>query len=153
MGKDTMKILTVDKTKCNGCGACQVLCSAVKKNKVQPSESRIRIRRSGDPDVQNVSVCQHILDAPIRRRRLSPRTERFRRFWANKKFFVQSGQDNKRTPRCGLLFIWRTAGAFCELCYKSKFFIAFCLTLLVNGSRIRKGAQPAQFLPKRKRGE
>mgnify|MGYP005857452547 CR=1 FL=1 len=59
MGKDTMKILTVDKTKCNGCGACQVLCSAVKKNKVQPSESRIRIRRSGDPDVQNVSVCQH----------------------------------------------------------------------------------------------
>lgn len=54
-----MKILTVDKSKCNGCGACQVLCSAVKKNKIQPAESRIRIRHSKDPDIQNVSVCQH----------------------------------------------------------------------------------------------
>ncbi len=54
-----MKVLTVDKSKCNGCGACQVICSLMKKNRIQPIESRIRVRRSSDINLQNVSVCQH----------------------------------------------------------------------------------------------
>lgn len=54
-----MKILSIDRSKCNGCGACQSICSLVKKGEMRPSESRIRVRRVGGPDTQYVSVCQH----------------------------------------------------------------------------------------------
>lgn len=54
-----MKVLSIDRTKCSGCGACQVICSLVKKRGGYPSESRIRIRRAGGTDTQHVSVCQH----------------------------------------------------------------------------------------------
>lgn len=54
-----MKILSIDRTKCNGCGLCQNVCSLVKKQKVQPSESRIRIRRVGGRETEYAAVCQH----------------------------------------------------------------------------------------------
>ena len=54
-----MRILTIDRSKCNGCGACQTICSLVKKGGVCPSEARIRSRRTGGVDTQYVSVCQH----------------------------------------------------------------------------------------------
>jgi len=54
-----MKILSIDRKKCNGCGACQAICSLVKKEQMRPSESRIRVRRVGGPDTQYASVCQH----------------------------------------------------------------------------------------------
>ena len=58
-----MKILTFDQSKCDGCGACQRLCSLRKKGKVQPSESRIRIKRTdgaeGEAPFLRAVYCQH----------------------------------------------------------------------------------------------
>lgn len=54
-----MKILTYDQSKCNNCGACQVICSLEKKGKIQPSESRIHIRTAEGPDALSAAVCQH----------------------------------------------------------------------------------------------
>lgn len=54
-----MKILSIDRERCSGCGACQILCSLAKKGSVDPAESRIRIRRAGGADTQYPSVCQH----------------------------------------------------------------------------------------------
>ena len=54
-----MKILTIDRAKCTGCGACQMICSIAKKGTVMPSDARIRIRRAGGIDTQYAVVCQH----------------------------------------------------------------------------------------------
>lgn len=54
-----MKVLTINRSQCNGCGACQMVCSLTKKNGLCPSESRIRVRRVGGTETQYVCVCQH----------------------------------------------------------------------------------------------
>ena len=57
-----MKILTFDQSKCDGCGACQAVCSLAKKGKIQPSEARIRIKQAKDAggEVSLRAVhCQH----------------------------------------------------------------------------------------------
>ena len=54
-----MKILTFDQSRCISCGACQVICSLVKKGKIQPSEARIHVSCAEGPDVLRVAVCQH----------------------------------------------------------------------------------------------
>lgn len=54
-----MKILSIDRTKCSGCGLCQSVCSLVKKSRVQPSQARIRVRRTGGRDTEYVTFCQH----------------------------------------------------------------------------------------------
>lgn len=52
-----MKILTFDQSKCDGCGACQALCSLAKTGAVRPSEARIRLKRADD--VLRAVYCQH----------------------------------------------------------------------------------------------
>lgn len=54
-----MRILTIDRTKCNGCGACQAICSINKKQAVKPDEARIRLRRTAGIETQYVAYCQH----------------------------------------------------------------------------------------------
>ena len=54
-----MKVLTYDQSKCNNCGACQVICSLGKKGKAQPSEARIHMRNADGPEALRAAVCQH----------------------------------------------------------------------------------------------
>ena len=57
-----MKMICVDRSKCNGCGACQSICSMVKQDRVQPAEARIRLQRAGGAKLQYVTYCQHCAD-------------------------------------------------------------------------------------------
>lgn len=53
------KILAIDRSICNGCGICEVICSIKHKHAACPSESRIRLQRFGGPLQQYVAYCQH----------------------------------------------------------------------------------------------
>ncbi len=57
-----MKMICIDRAKCSGCGACQALCALEKRGRMQPGESRIRLRRTGGPMLQYVTYCQHCAD-------------------------------------------------------------------------------------------
>ena len=54
-----MKTLFIDRTRCNGCGACQAVCALVKRGAQMPQQARIRARRAGGPAAGYVTVCQH----------------------------------------------------------------------------------------------
>ncbi len=54
-----MKTLFIDRTRCNGCGACQAVCALVKRGAQMPQQARIRVRRAGGPAAGYVTVCQH----------------------------------------------------------------------------------------------
>ena len=54
-----MKLLTYDQTKCNFCGACQIVCSLSKKDRIDPAQARIRIQTAGDTVPLRAVVCQH----------------------------------------------------------------------------------------------
>lgn len=53
-----MKILCLDRAKCSGCGACEVLCSLHKRGRAQSAEARIRLKGAGTQG-QYAAVCQH----------------------------------------------------------------------------------------------
>ena len=54
-----MKLLTYDQTRCNYCGACQIVCSLSKKDRIDPGQARIRIQTAGDGIPLRAAVCQH----------------------------------------------------------------------------------------------
>lgn len=54
-----MKTLFIDRTRCNGCGACQAVCALVKRGAQMPQQARIRARRRGPRPPGMVTVCQH----------------------------------------------------------------------------------------------
>lgn len=54
-----MKIITFDQSKCDNCGACQIMCSLEKKGRFVPKESRIRIETAGGLEAMRAVVCQH----------------------------------------------------------------------------------------------
>ncbi|HZJ85338.1 MAG TPA: 4Fe-4S dicluster domain-containing protein [Syntrophomonadaceae bacterium] len=54
-----MRVLSIDREKCTGCGICQVVCSLTKTGAVQPSLGRIQVHRDKRNLLQMVSVCQH----------------------------------------------------------------------------------------------
>lgn len=57
-----MKMICVDRSKCNGCGACQTICSLTKKGSIHPTESRMQLRRAGGVQLQYTTYCQHCAD-------------------------------------------------------------------------------------------
>ena len=54
-----MKLITYDQSKCDNCGACQIVCSLEKKGKFVPGEARIHIETAGGLDSMRAVVCQH----------------------------------------------------------------------------------------------
>lgn len=54
-----MKIISIDRVKCNGCGICQAICSINKKTEIKPEESRIRINKTNAVALQSPTYCQH----------------------------------------------------------------------------------------------
>ena len=54
-----MKIITIDRLKCNGCGLCQAVCSIKKKEAIKPEESRIRLNQTVGAALQTPTYCQH----------------------------------------------------------------------------------------------
>lgn len=64
-----MKILSFDQSRCSRCGACQIVCSLVKKGCFKPEEARIRIEPAGEEESLSLTkpagpalravVCQH----------------------------------------------------------------------------------------------
>ena len=54
-----MKILSIDRTKCSGCGICQSSCALARKRALQPCEARIQVRQAGGRETEYVSFCQH----------------------------------------------------------------------------------------------
>ena len=64
-----MKILSFDQSRCTRCGACQIVCSLLKKGQFLPGEARIRIESAGEEQTDSpvtvngpalrAVVCQH----------------------------------------------------------------------------------------------
>ncbi|HZK44333.1 MAG TPA: 4Fe-4S dicluster domain-containing protein [Syntrophomonadaceae bacterium] len=54
-----MRVISIDREKCTGCGICQVACSLTKTGAVQPSLGRIKVISDKRSRLQMVSVCQH----------------------------------------------------------------------------------------------
>jgi Fe-S-cluster-containing hydrogenase component 2 len=57
------KLLTVDSEKCNGCGVCELACSAKKDRVFNPAKSRIRMAKI-EPTIDTAVVCRFCEDAP-----------------------------------------------------------------------------------------
>lgn len=57
-----MKMICIDRDKCSGCGACQVVCALEKTGSACPAESRIQLRRTAGVRLQYVTCCQHCAD-------------------------------------------------------------------------------------------
>ena len=54
-----MKRIVFDPVKCDLCGACMAACSAVKKGRLDLSQSRIRIETAGSCKPLRAAVCAH----------------------------------------------------------------------------------------------
>lgn len=57
-----MKILTIEREKCQGCGLCQITCSLVKSGVSQPSQGLMRIMSDKKRLLSLPLVCQHCLE-------------------------------------------------------------------------------------------
>jgi Fe-S-cluster-containing hydrogenase component 2 len=57
------KVIFCDSEKCTGCGICELICSAVKEKKFEPSMSRIRVVKI-EPFVYMALTCRLCEDPP-----------------------------------------------------------------------------------------
>ncbi len=54
-----MRVISIEREKCTGCGICQVVCSIAKTGMAQPSLGRIQIHEDKYSLIQMLVICQH----------------------------------------------------------------------------------------------
>lgn len=59
-----MKRIVINPQACNGCGICQLVCSACKAGQWHPAFSRIKIKQMREYNINVPVVCQHCSQPP-----------------------------------------------------------------------------------------